>query len=189
MAEPADRTALLVGAEHALAKATLVQALPDHRRHILPPRGKRSRVVGLPGGRHVDLGVDRHDEGEGLGVILDDEDRPRRFIEAGDDTVQVDEGRLALHGRPQPEVVSMTRIGASIAIAKEAGVGEAVVVGALAVLDRRGGCDGEGDIGEDGGLEDALRTDQRDAGAVEVEAAFEDGAEPVNRNETVSSRV
>jgi len=65
MAEPTDGAALLVGTEHALTKAPLVQALPDHRSHILPPRGQRRRVVDLPGGRRADLGVDRHDEGEG----------------------------------------------------------------------------------------------------------------------------
>jgi hypothetical protein len=59
-----------------------VQALPHHGGHILPPCGQRRRVVDLPGGRRADLVVDRHDEGEGLAVVLDDEDRPRRFIEA-----------------------------------------------------------------------------------------------------------
>jgi len=63
MAESADGAALLVSTEHALAKATLVQALSDHRGDILPPRSQRRRVVELPGGRRVDLGVDRHDEG------------------------------------------------------------------------------------------------------------------------------
>ena len=53
---------------------------------------RMNRVVDLPGGRCADLVVDRHDEGEGLGVILDDEDRPRRLIEALDDAAQVDEG-------------------------------------------------------------------------------------------------
>ena len=109
-------------------------------------------------------------------MVLDDEDRPRRFIEALDDAVQVDEGRLALHGRPQPDVVAMVRIGAAIAVSEEAAVGEAVVGGALAVLDRRGGRDGEGDLRKDGGLEDSLGADQGDSGALEVEAAFEDGA-------------
>jgi hypothetical protein len=70
----------------------------------------------------------------------------------------------------------MVRIGAAIAVAEETAVGEAVVVGALAVLDRRGGRDGEGDFGDDSGLEDALRADQGDPGALEVEAALEDGA-------------
>jgi hypothetical protein len=109
-------------------------------------------------------------------VVLDDEDRPRRFIEALDDAVQIDEGRLALHGRPQADVVAMVRIGAAIAVAEEAPVGESVVVGALPVLDRRGGRDGEGDLGKDGGFEDALRADQGDSGALEVEVALEDGA-------------
>jgi hypothetical protein len=39
MAEPADGATLLIGAEHALAKAPLVQALPDHCGHVLPARG------------------------------------------------------------------------------------------------------------------------------------------------------
>ncbi len=34
-----------LGAEHALAKAPLVQALPDHRGDVQPPRGQRRRVV------------------------------------------------------------------------------------------------------------------------------------------------
>jgi hypothetical protein len=44
------------------------------------------------------------------------------------------------------------------------------------VLDRRGGRDGERNLGQDGWLEDALGADQGDAGALEVEAASEDGA-------------
>jgi hypothetical protein len=74
-------------------------------------------------------------------VILDDKDRPRRFIEALEDAVDaledavhVDEGRLALHGHPQPFVVAMVRIGAAVAIAEEAAVGEVVVVGAVPAL-------------------------------------------------------
>jgi hypothetical protein len=87
MAEPADGAALLVGAEHALAKPPLVQALPDHRGHVLPPRGQRRRVIDLPGGRGPDLIIDRHDEAQGVGMILDDKDRPGGFVEALDDAV------------------------------------------------------------------------------------------------------
>jgi len=69
----------------------------------------------------------------------------------------------------------MSPIGAAIAIAEESAVDESVVVGALAVLDRRCGSDGERQLGQDGWLEDPLRTNQRDSDAFEVEAAFEDG--------------
>ena len=111
----------------------------------------------MPGRWCAELVVDRDNEGEGLGVVLDDEDRPRRFIEALDGAMKVDQRSLALHGRPQPDVVSMVRIGAAIAVAEEPAVDEAVVVGALSVLDRRGGCDGERQLGQDGWLENALR--------------------------------
>ena len=52
-------------------------------------------------------------------MVLDDEDRPRCFVEALDDAVQIDERGLPLHGRPQAHVVAMIRIGAAIAIAEE----------------------------------------------------------------------
>src|SRR5437667_11231153 len=87
MAKPADGAALLVGAEHALAKAPLVQSLPDHRGHVLSPRGQRRRVVELPRGRGPDLVIDRDDEAQGFGMVLDDEDWPRGFIEALHDAV------------------------------------------------------------------------------------------------------
>jgi len=57
-----------------------VQALPDHRGYILPPRGQRRRVIDLPDGRGPDLVIDRDDEAQGVGMVLDDEDRPRRFV-------------------------------------------------------------------------------------------------------------
>ena len=119
MAEPADRAALLVGAEHSLAKAPLVQALPDHRGHVLAPRSQHGRIVELPGGRRPDLVIDRHDKAQRFGMVLNDEDWPRRFVEARDDAVEVDERGLPLHGRPQAHVVAMIRIGAAIAIAEE----------------------------------------------------------------------
>ena len=46
MAEPADGAALLVGAEHTLAKAPLVQALWDDRGRILPPCGQQTGQAG-----------------------------------------------------------------------------------------------------------------------------------------------
>ena len=46
VAEPADGAALLVGAEHTLAKAPLVQALSDDRGHILQPCGQQTGQAG-----------------------------------------------------------------------------------------------------------------------------------------------
>jgi hypothetical protein len=176
MAEPADGAALLVGAEHALAKASLVQALAHHGGDVLAPRRQRRRVVDLPDGWRADLIVHRHEEAQRVGMFLHDEDGPRRFIEAGDDAVQVDQRRLPLHGQAQADVVSMAGIGAAIVIAQEAAGDEAVVVWPLPMLDRRCRRDGERHLRQDGGLEDALRADQGNADALEVEPPLEEGA-------------
>ncbi len=153
-----------------------MQALTDDRGYILPPRGQRRWVIELPGGRGPDLVIDRDDEAQGVGMVLGDEDRPRRFVEALDDAVEIDERGLPLHGRAQTHVVAMMRIGAAIAIAEEAVLGEAVIVRTILALDGRGGRDREGQLGQDGGLEDPLRSDQGNSGALELEATFEDRA-------------
>jgi len=53
-------------------------------------------------------------------MVLDDEDRPRRFVEALDDTVEMDERALPLHGRPQAHIVAMIRIRAAMTMAHDA---------------------------------------------------------------------
>ena len=57
-----------VPAGYEEANTEPVQALPDHRGHVLPPRGQRRRVIELPGGRRPDLVIDRHDEAQGFGM-------------------------------------------------------------------------------------------------------------------------
>src|SRR5437773_6089155 len=143
MAKPADSAALFVSAEHALAETALVEALADHRGDVLPPSCRRGRVIELPGGWCLDLVVDRHDEGEGLGMVLDAEHRPRRLVEALDDTVKIDEWGVPLHGEPQADVVSMLGVSAAVAIAEEPAVDKSVVVETVAMLDGRRGRDGE----------------------------------------------
>ena len=68
----------------------------------------------------------------------------------------------------------MRRIAAAVTVAEEPAVLEAIVVGPLAVLDRRRGGDGEGHLGDDGRLEDPLRPDQGHPDVLEVEPALED---------------
>jgi hypothetical protein len=67
-------------------------------------------------------------------------------------------------------------VGPPVPVSEEAALHEPVVVGPLAILDWRRGGDGQGNLGQDGRLEDALRPNQRHALALEVEAAFQDGA-------------
>jgi hypothetical protein len=83
---------------------------------------------------------------------------------------------VSLHGKAEPGVVTMLGIGAAIAVAEEPAFNEPVVIRTVAVLDRRGGRDSEGQLGQDRGLEDPLRTDQGDTRTFEVATSLEDRA-------------
>ena len=176
MAEPANGAAHLIGVEHALAEAPLVQAPTHHRGDVLAPGSQHCRVVELPVCGCSDLVIHRHDEGEILGMIFDNEHGPSRLVEPGDDAVKVDERCSSLHRQAEPNVVAMLRIGATVAVAKEPAVDEPIIVWAITVLDRWSSRDGEGKLRKDRGFEDSLRTDQGDPGTFEVEAAFENPA-------------
>src|SRR6266705_6512981 len=176
MAEPADGAAHLIGTEHALAEAPLVQAPTHHRSDVLASGGEHCWIVELPVCGCSDLVVHRHDEGEILGMVFDNEHGPGRLVEARDDAVKVDERCSPLHRQAEADVIAMLRIGATVAVAKEPALDEPVVVGTVSVLDGGSSRDGEGKLRKDRGLEDSLGTDQRDPGAFEVEAAFEDRA-------------
>src|SRR5262245_5865217 len=115
MTEPADGTALPIGTEHPLAEAALVQPLPDDRRDVLSPRGQRRRVIDLPGSQGRDLVVDRHDEGQILRVVVNDEYRPGRLVEARDYPMEVDQRGPAPHSNPEPAIVAMLRVVAAVA--------------------------------------------------------------------------
>jgi DNA helicase-2/ATP-dependent DNA helicase PcrA len=127
VSKAADSAALLIGAEHALPKAALVQALANHRSNVFPSCGQRRRVVGLPSGSRAHLIVDRNDKGERVGVVLDDEHRPCRFVESWDDAMKIDEWDLSLHRHPQSGVVVMARVRATIAVRLRQFTDDAVV--------------------------------------------------------------
>ena len=109
-------------------------------------------------------------------MVLDDKHRPCRFIEAGDDTVKINERSLSLHCYPQADVIAVVRICAPIAITEESAVDKSIIVRSLPVLDWRSGRDSERDLGQESGFEDALGTDQRDPDAFKVEASLQYGA-------------
>jgi hypothetical protein len=67
----------------------------------------------------------------------------------------------------------MLRLPASVSVEKEAELVHRVVVGALTAFDYRDGRDGQRHLGEDRWLEDSLRSDQRNALAIESEALRE----------------
>jgi hypothetical protein len=67
----------------------------------------------------------------------------------------------------------MVRVSAAIAVAQETTVIEAVVIGRRVSLSDGSGGDAERHLRQDGGLEDTLRPDQRDARAIEEESGGE----------------
>ena len=175
MAKAAHRALGLVRLEDPLAEALLVEAALGHRRDVLPAGLHRClrhlysdlRVLGV---------VDGRAEAEASGIVGYDVHRPDRQILARNHPEQEDQGHAALHRQPEADIVAVTRISPAVAVEEEPARSHAIFVGAwLAFHDGNRG-DAEWYFGQDGGLEDALGADERDAGAVEGEAGGEEGA-------------
>jgi len=132
--ETAQGALLLVRPDYFFAKGALVQPGAHGGGDVDPSgfggvfgHGKGLLILGR-------LGIDgpgvvgRYCEGEGIGIVADDEYGPDGQVAPLDDAVEVDEGDLVLHGTAQADVVSVMGICAAIAIEQEAVRGEAVVV-------------------------------------------------------------
>ncbi len=88
----------------------------------------------------------------------------------------MDQGRPTPHGKSNPNVVAVARIISLVAVDEQTAGTDTILVGAwLAFHDRNRG-DADRDLGQDGGLEDALGADQGDSGSIEGEADGEEGA-------------
>jgi hypothetical protein len=172
MSQPTDSTTLLVGAEHAFTEGPLVHAKADDRRNVFSSRGKGCRIVELRSSWSGHLVVNGHDKCEGFGVILDDEDRPGRFVETPNDAVQIDERGLSLHGNSQSDVISMAPVGPTIAVTEEATFDKSIIIGTITILNWRSCRNREGNFWKDSWLEYPLGPNQRDPGRFEVKAAF-----------------
>src|SRR5689334_19517208 len=100
-------------------------------------------------------------------IVAHDEDGKLRDVEAWVRSVEVHERRLRLHCAAETDVVAMVRVGPAIGVPKEVLPGGNTI--RVLARDRR---DGKGNP-EPGWAEDPLRTQERDAHAVELEARCE----------------
>ena len=104
-------------------------------------------------------------------MVADDEHWPDGHVPTWRHAEQVDERGSALHGQPKPDIVPVLRVRAPITVTEEAVSPEVVVVGPSLALDHRLGHDAERHLGQDCGLEDPLRPQERHALAFELESA------------------
>ncbi len=100
--------------------------------------------------------VDNDGEGEGAGVIPDNEHRPLSKVTPSVNAVEVHQRNLVAHRVPQADVVPVTRIVTAVPVSENIGTQLVVVRSAVPGDDGSGG-DAEGGV-HGGRLEDALGT-------------------------------
>lgn len=131
--EAADGAGHLVRAKHPLTECLLMDPLADGAQFVeaakLVTRVEEDVPLQHPGL----VGLDG--EGVTCRVVGHDVHRPDGQVLSGHQPVKVDQGDLALHGPPEPDIVRVVGVGASISV-DDAVRGESVVVGSLPPLDR-----------------------------------------------------
>ena len=165
--EVTDRARHPIGEENSLAEAVLVNALADSSERVAPTQlvAGVEKKISLQDTRLVGL----DSEGAPCSVVSHHIYRPDRQVLARHQAIEVDQRDLALHRPAETHVVRMVRIRASVAV-DEPILRPPVLVRRFFPLDPRDRQDAEGNLGQGGGLEDALRTDYRNPGPLEVEA-------------------
>ena len=146
-----------------------MQALLDLPSDISPP-SVGPRIVGIQGAKRGELAiVDIDGEHQVSRRIADDEHRPHHHVASRHDAVTVDQRRLALHGQPQPDVVTVGRIRPTVAIAEQPFMPDDVAIRWRLTLLHRHRRDAERHFRQDGWLEDPRRAEDGHAVAVEYE--------------------
>lgn len=104
--------------------------------------------------------IDGDFEGKAGRVVSYDISRPNRQVAARDDAAEIDQRNMANHRLSESDVVTVLGIGPSVSVPEKVVGADDVIVGwSLAELGRCGG-DGERKLGQNGGLEDSLRSEE-----------------------------
>jgi len=109
--------------------------------------------------------VHRHGENEIERIVTYYENRPRRDVLSGYDTMEIDERESPLHGEAKATIVGMVRVGAAIPVAQQSVDTERVIVWPF-----RHGRDRQGYLLKQARFEDALGSHQRNPCPIEDEA-------------------
>jgi hypothetical protein len=169
--QAAERTLPLVRLEYSLAECSLMQAHSYYGRNIRPPSYIGNRFVSRPDRQpYVCCIVYGDSERKIARVILDDEHWPSHKVFSGNDAMFVNQWKPPLHREPQPAIIDVARVGASVPITKQPVRAKGVIIRPT----RRCG-DGQRHLMHYAGLEDALRPQQRDSLTVYAEAFGENG--------------
>lgn len=130
-----DGAVMLIGMHHTLAELGLVEALPEQASDV-PSSNVRLVHLSIHRSKLSESTlIHTHSEGEAPGIITDDIDGPLRSVQAGHDTVKVDQWHMVLHCLSETDVLMMLRVTTSISITQETIGTERVVVGASLAVD------------------------------------------------------
>src|SRR5882724_608475 len=100
MTDAAYRTLPLIGAQHALAEALLMQSLLRNNGHVCAPRFTASRFYGGLGQAGNVLRIDRDRERQFCQVISDDVCGPDGHVPTWSDSEHVDQRNTSAHREP-----------------------------------------------------------------------------------------
>jgi hypothetical protein len=152
--ETTDGAVMLISADDSFAERRLVQPLAEQASGVSSPNRGLLFDVGhvAKAGKHAL--VDADGERQAGGVVSHDVDRPLGCVQAGNDSVEVDERNLLLHRHPEPQVLVVCRICPVVSIPKQAVVAESVVIWSGFTLDYWHSRDAERDRAWDLGFED-----------------------------------
>ena len=166
--ETADGALNTIRVENAFPESALVDTATEGGGDVAPLNG-----VGVArGGRRIishdlDLGFDINVEQEPLWVVTDDEDRALGHVPAGIESDEQDQWYTPFHRPFQSHVVRMTDVSSSIRV-PEVGAVHSIGIGSI-----RNCRDRQRQFTESG-LEDALRSQQRNTLALEYEPLLEE---------------
>ncbi len=166
--EPADGALNTISVENSFPESALVDTATEGGGDIAPLNGV-SVARGDSGilRPDLDLGFDINVEHEPLWVVTDDEDGALGHIPPGIESDEQDQWHTPFHRLPQSHVVGMTDVSSSIRV-PEVGAVHSVGIGSIR------NCRDRQRQFTDSGLEDALRSQQRNTLALEDEPLLEE---------------
>ena len=188
MTKPTHRAAFPIRCQNSRSKLLLMHSSLREHRDVLASRGcGRLGHAGLCGADHATV-IHLHAKDQLGWVVSNHEHWVLCVVAPRHQSHEVDERHLALHGFAKARIVPMRRIRASVFVVDRPALADGVVVRPGLSGGDSYSRDAQGHGGEYRRLENALRSDERNANALKLEALgkrFAGESVAVNRTEVV----